>query len=106
MRLLMMSLAIFSLCACVHEPIRPNTYVSGLNGPDMWLEGYNLLRDYDADGNLKPDAKKNYYPFISVKDLNAALVIMPPGKIPGDEGTKGLLRWLKELKLWSKDHCK
>lgn len=106
MKLLMTSFLIFSLIGCSSGPARPNSFVWGMSGPSMWLEGYNILTDYDADGILKPDAVKKYHPFASVKDLNAAIVILPPGKHEGDEGSKGVKRWLSEMRLWAKDHCK
>lgn len=101
---LMTSFLIFSIVGCSSVQ-RPDSLVWGVNAPAMWLEGYNIHTDYDDSGVLKPGAVKKFHPFTSVKELNAAIIILPPGHVKDDEGTAGIKRWLGEMRSWVKEHC-
>lgn len=83
---------------------RPDTFAWGVNGAVPQLEGYNIKRDYDNNGVRKPDARKTIKPLpFGIRSLNGAICFLPPN--PGDEGTRGLKKWLGDSRDWMKEHC-
>ena len=56
------------------ERERPDTNVFVVNVPAMHLKGYNLKRDYNENGDLKPGAKAMIIPISSLQDLNKKVV--------------------------------
>jgi hypothetical protein len=77
MKLLMM---LFLSCSfgCAVVP-RPDTDILGINADLSHLRGYNLKRDYDDDGNRKPDAKPIVRPISGLADINKYMCTDPKG---------------------------
>ncbi len=73
--LLLMAL---SLVSCSSVP-RPDTDVGVVNAEFHQIKGYNLLRDYDDNGNLNPSAKPWIRPAVNVSDLNKNVCTDPQG---------------------------
>jgi len=78
MKLLTMLCLSFSFCACAVVP-RPDTDILTVNAPGSHLRGYNLKRDYDDEGNRKPDAKPTIKPVSGLADLNKMTCTDPKG---------------------------
>jgi hypothetical protein len=74
-RLIIFSLA---LCGCVGIQ-RPDTDLCINNAPAKHKKCYNMLRDYDDNGKLKPGAKAFFKPLNSINDVNKDLDIDPKG---------------------------
>lgn len=64
----------FLLVGCGTLP-RPDVDLMVVNAPGNKRCGYNMLRDYDADGHLKPGVKMFCRPNASIKDLNKSTVL-------------------------------
>lgn len=77
MRLILL-LAASSLLACSSVP-RPDTDVGVVNAEFHQIKGYNLLRDYDDNGNLNPSSKPWIKPAVTVDDLNKNVCTDPQG---------------------------
>ena|GEM_PF-2341856 len=60
MKLLTMLLMVFELVAC--SAPAPDTDVCVVNALQSRMKCYNLARDYDDDGNIKPTASPTYKP--------------------------------------------
>ena len=79
----MMLFAIFScvfllvLTGCGVE--RPDTNLYVVNAPGGYAKGYNMKRDYDANGQLKPDAKAIKIKAEEIYDLNKFICTDPTG---------------------------
>lgn len=58
---------------------RPDTNLYVVNAPYEQAKGYNLKRDYDADGNLKPGAKAIVIRAREVQELNKFVCTDPTG---------------------------
>ena len=69
---LVTTLLVVSSCASIQ---RPNVDVGIVNAPGKRVKYYNLERDYDADGKLKPGAVPTYRPFAKLEDLNKRLCL-------------------------------
>lgn len=65
---LMMLFAIFSLCSCATIK-RPDTDICGVNGPGLRERCYNILRDYDNEGQLLPAVKPEIRQYFSLEDM-------------------------------------
>ena len=58
---------------------RPDTNVCVLNVELMHLKCYNLKRDYNDDGNLKPGAKPTINSISGLSSLNTFVMTDPDG---------------------------
>lgn len=58
----------FSLLSCAVQ--RPDTDLCGVNGGRGYLRCFNLLRDYDDNGNRRADATPTTRPISKITDLN------------------------------------
>lgn len=108
------------LCGCGCASVqRPDSYAWGVNGSASRLEGLNLKKDYDDNGNVKPNAKKQFVNLPhGLTDLNGAILFMPPKWCDPNDHTKGLCDDLKDegifgvkaylgdVRDWMKNHCK
>jgi hypothetical protein len=81
--LLLISFSPFLMANSCHRVERPNTDIYGVNVPDLSVRGYNLKKDYDDDGNRKPDAKPFVVKFPSelemLQYLNKSTCTNPDG---------------------------
>lgn len=60
----------FSLMGCAHIISNPDSNLYIVQAPDKKIRGYNLKRDYDSDGNRKPDAKPIEYHVERIEQLD------------------------------------
>lgn len=72
-------------------PDRPDSNLCFVNAPLEHCKGWNLSRDYDDDGNRKPDAKPFYRPAKTVQDLNKNACM-------DEESYVNLVIYLRELR--------
>lgn len=80
MRRLTIFFATFSLFSAGCGSIkRPNTDICVVNEPGGYQICYNLYRDYNSNGQRKPDAKPFYKPAKTVSDLNKNICTDPQG---------------------------
>lgn len=88
------SIALLSSCATIKKP---NVDLMIVNAPGNKRCGYNLERDYDNSGRIKPGAKQTCRPNSSVRDLNKAMVVdSPTGFEDGLAALKAYIRQLRE----------
>jgi hypothetical protein len=92
-------LMVFSLLliGCASVP-RPNTDICIVNAPAKHRKCYNLLKDYDDEGNLKPGAAASYKPASKIEDLNKNATTDP-------KGLANLKAYLRKLREESKSRC-
>ncbi len=84
-----MTMLCLSFSSCTIQ--RPDTNIYGVNAPGYRLEGYNMKKDYDNDGNRKPDAKKTIKLVSGLSDINKWICTDP-------EGYENLLTYGKNLR--------
>src|SRR5687768_7623046 len=90
----------FSLVGCAAIQ-RPDVDLMIVNAPGKKRCGYNMLRDYDANGQLKPGVQMHCRPNSSVKDLNKATLL------DSDEGfTKALSRMKAYIRTMREEYEK
>lgn len=83
---------------------RPDADLCIVNAPNLNRKCYNLKRDYDDDGSLKPGAVPTYRANATVQDLNKALLIDSPfdAEHPNpthfEDGIARMKAWVKELR--------
>lgn len=70
------SLLTLSACSAISQP---DTDMCVVNEPGLHLICYNLKRDYDKNGVLKPGAVETIKPIQSLTDLNKYVVTDPVG---------------------------
>ena len=101
LRTTLLSICSLLFVACAGGPQRPDTNIYQIIVSDDGMEayGYNMLRDYDSEGNLKPDAKPVVIPLSSLKDLRKWYGTDPTGM-------KNLKVYLKDVRNYAKEHCK
>lgn len=75
----MMLFVSFSLLTIGCGVERPDTNLYVVNAPFEQAKGYNLKRDYDSEGNLKPGAKAIVIKVNSHYDLNKFVCTDPTG---------------------------
>lgn len=94
MRLTVCSLLL--LAACRSLPQRPDTDIC-VNNPQLeHKKCYNLRRDYDEEGQLKPGAVPSFKPLLSLADVEKDISTDPDGWA----NLKAYIRQLRdELKL-------
>lgn len=97
-RLLILLWAAGSLSACGIP--RPDADLCIVNAPNQNRKCYNLKRDYNADGSLRPGAKPTYRPNATIEDLNKSLVLDSPDGFP--EGIARMKAWVRKLREASK----
>lgn len=76
MRLMVCSLILLAACAGVP---RPDTDLCIANVPGKNRKCYNLLKDYDDNGNLVASAKPTYKSLSSLDDINKNATTDPKG---------------------------
>jgi hypothetical protein len=69
----------FSLLIVGCGIVRPDTNMYIVNSGRSEMRGYNLLHDYDNNGNLKPGVPERVVPLASLDDLNKHTVTDPDG---------------------------
>ncbi len=94
MRLSTTLLISFSLSACGVP--KPDTDICGVNSEANHKLCYNLKKDYDNNGNRKPDAKPKVVEIQSLHDLNKNICTDP-------DGFENLLAYIKEMREKLKD---
>jgi hypothetical protein len=72
---------------------RPDSEICVVNAPAKHMKCYNLLEDYDGEGNLKTDASPLYRPALVVEDLNKYIVI------DSEKSFENLKIWINEMKM-------
>lgn len=92
----------FSLVSCATIQ-RPDVDLMIVNAPGNKRCGYNMLRDYDQDGRLKPDAKMFCRPNSSVRDLNKATVLDSEAGFP--EALARMKAYVKTLREEYEKRC-
>lgn len=98
MMLRMMLFLAFSLLSACTSVRRPDVDLCIVNAPAQHLKCYNLLRDYTADGQLKPDAVPSYRRFGEREDLNKYLCVDP-------NGLAKLKAYIRELREAYENQC-
>jgi len=68
----------FLLFACAQVP-RPDTDLCVVNAPAGHRKCYNILKDYNDEGDLLPGAKPLFKPAKVVEDLNKNICTDPDG---------------------------
>lgn len=63
-------IAFVVVSGCSSMPYRPNSNLCFINAPKSHCRGFNLLRDYDENGDRLPDAVPFVKPITSLDDLN------------------------------------
>jgi hypothetical protein len=63
---------VFSLWACAD---RPDVDLCIINAPNKNRKCFNLAKDYQDDGSLKPGAMPVYRATSTIEDLNKSLVL-------------------------------
>lgn len=97
-------LMVFSLlCACAHIP-PPDADACIVNAPAKNRKCYNFSRDYDENGQLKPDAKPIYRSNANIADLNKAFLIDHPNGFP--TGLANLKAYIKTLREEYERQCR
>lgn len=97
MRLLMTLLMACSTVACAAAPVeRPNSDVCLINAEAGHRKCYNMARDYDANGRLKPGVKATYKNNLTITDLNKAVVIDSPTGF--EDGWARLKTYINQLR--------
>jgi hypothetical protein len=94
----MLFLAFSTLTACSSIK-RPDTNLCVVNAVASHLTCYNMLRDYQDDGMIKPDAKPTIIPVDDLSDLNKFITTDP-------EGFARLKLYVKELRTYYQNGCK
>jgi hypothetical protein len=74
---------------------RPNTNLYGVNVPGLKVRGYNLNRDYDENGNRKPDAVAFEVKFV---DYAAMLVYLNKATCTDPDGLAALKTYIELLR--------
>jgi hypothetical protein len=92
MRLMMLLAACSILAGCNSVP-RPDTDLCVNNAQLFHKKCYNLARDYDDAGNLKPDAKPIFKPLASLSDADKDVCTSPAGWA----NLKAYIRALREV---------
>jgi hypothetical protein len=88
--------AVFNfLVACAGVQL-PNTDVCIVNAPNSNRKCYNLSRDYDQNGELKPSAVPQYRANAQIEDLNKATLLDSPTGF--EDGLAALKTYIQELK--------
>ncbi len=90
-KLLVLLLMELSLSACSTVP-RPDTNIGVVNNELHKIGGYNLLKDYDDNGNLNPNATPWTRPVNSAADLDKNICTDPDGWA----NLKAYIRMLRE----------
>lgn len=96
MKQLRMLWMVFSI-SCSSVP-RPNTDICIANVPAKHRICYNLLRDYDDNGNLTPGAKPSYKPLSSLNDINKNAMTDP-------KGLANLKAYIRKLRNEANQRC-
>lgn len=98
---LILLLIISSVVACAK---RPDSDVCVVNAPAKHSKCYNLLHDYDDEGNLKHGAAATFKPANTIDDLNKAVWTDSEKGWPNLQIYIGLLRQhIKELESGLKE---
>lgn len=103
MKALAILLAVFSLFSCASIK-RPDIDVCIVNAPGKKINCYNLEKDYQDDGQLKPGAKFHTRVAASIQDLNKHLVFTSD---TGPENAIAKLKaYIKNLREAYENECK
>lgn len=69
--------SILILTGCSSSVERPDTDLCVINAPLNQMKCYNLKRDYDSNGVIKPEATGKLYPVEGVEDVNKFICTSP-----------------------------
>lgn len=75
-------------CASIE---RPDTDLCIINSPFQKVSCYNLKRDYDEEGGIKPEAKPKVFSITGLQDINKFICT-------DSDGFANLKSYIKELK--------
>jgi hypothetical protein len=78
---------------------RPDAYICGINSKSKELRCYNILKDFNDDGSMKPEAKPMIQPLSGLDQLNSSVMMFP-------KEFEKVKVWLQDLRDWSNNHCK
>lgn len=90
---------LFILGGCSQAIKRPDSNILIINAAALHLKGYNILKDYDSNGNLLADAVPIIYPVTSLKDINGWACTDPQKGLPNIKTS------LSDARAYIRDHC-
>lgn len=101
LRTLLSIYSILLVSGCAAGPARPDTnlYQIIVSSEGNEAFGYNMLRDYDNDGVLRPGAQPTVIPLGDIKDLKGWYCT-------DEKGFKRLKVYLGNVRNYAKEHCR
>lgn len=83
---------------CADAVKRPDTNALVVNAPKGRLEGYNVLRDYDSNGNRLESAQLIVRPATQLSDINGWTCTDPVG-------LRNVKTSISDTRAYIKKHC-